>query len=375
MKLISRGGAAASSCYKWLSCFCAALVLFAAGCRTTPSSTPTSQAPAATNALVDTSLGAPAVVAWRGLHVHVNSDKDLDMLEKKLPALATNGVNVFVVQVDYSFDFQSHPELRPKYYITKAKAREFTAAARRVGIQVIPQLNCLGHQSFTNITYSLLTKYPQLDETPGQFPDNKGIYCRSWCAQNPEVYKIIFPLIDEIADAFQANAFHVGMDEVFIIGDKSSPLDHDQDPAKLFADCVNKLHQHIVVERKMQMLMWGDRLLNAWTMGNHMYEESMNGTWPAVDKIPRDIIICDWHYLAQTNYPSVPFLLSKGFRVWPSGFQPLDATTDFSKFCLEQRATNQNLIGYLATTWSYSHKVDITTWPPITQILPAWKDK
>jgi hypothetical protein len=345
-------------------------VLALGGCCTAPSSkTPPT--------LIDTSLGAPAVVAWRGLHEHVQTDKELDALEKQLPVLAADGVNVFVIQVDYGFDFQSHPELRYRYYITKAKAREFTAAARRVGIQVIPELDCLGHQSGGTNTYPLLVKYPQLDETPGQFPNNKGIYCRSWCSENPDVYKIVFPLIDELADAFQANAFHVGMDEVFIIGDKSSPLDHDQDTAKLFADCVNKLHQHIVGERRMQMLMWGDRLLNAWTMGNHMYEESMNGTWPAVDMIPKDIIICDWHYDYHTNYPSVPFLLDKGFRVWPCGFQPLDATKQFSQFSLEQRENNKNVIGYLATTWSYAYRtnITITTWPPITQILPAWKDK
>jgi hypothetical protein len=179
-------------------------------------------------------------------------------------------------------------------------------------------------------------------------------------------------LIDEIADAFQADAFHVGMDEVFIIADKSSPLDHDQDPAKLFALCVNKLHEHIVGDRKMQMLMWGDRLLDAHTMGDHMYEESMNGTWPAVDMIPKDIIVCDWHYLNQTNYPSVTFLLNKGFRVWPSGFKPLDAAEALSQFSLKERQTNPNLIGYLATTWS-ARTNDLSVWPPITQIMPEWK--
>ncbi|HSY27074.1 MAG TPA: family 20 glycosylhydrolase, partial [Burkholderiaceae bacterium] len=235
----------------------------------------------------------PPGETWRGVDVPVQSDKELDVLEKDLPRFATVGVNVVIVEVNYNFDFKSHPELREGRYITRAKAREFAAAARAQGISVIPEMECLGHQSIGKTTRRLLVKYPELDETPGKFMDNKNIYCRSWSPQNPEVYQIVFPLIDEISDAFQANAFHVGMDEVFIIGDKSSPLDHDQDPAKLLAVCVNKLHEHIVGERKMQMLMWGDRLLDAHTMGNHMYEESMNGTWPAVDMIPKDIILCD----------------------------------------------------------------------------------
>lgn len=362
--------------------FAIALLLLATGCRNTSTngSAPSQSWP--TNHQMNDippsrrPSSAPANETWRGVHVPVQDDQQLDALERELPQFAADNVNVLVIEVNYNFDFKSHPELRPSRFITKAKAREFTAAARRLGIKVIPELDCLGHQSWAETTLPLLAKYPQLDETPGKFMDNKGIYCRSWCPENPEVYRIVFSLIDEIADAFQADMFHVGMDEVFIIADKSCPLCHDQDPAKLFADCVNRLHEHITGERKMQMLMWGDRLLDAHTMGNHMYEESMNGTWPAVDMIPKDIIICDWHYDFHTNYPSVPFFLSKGFRVWPSGFRPLDATEAFSQFSLEQREHNKDVIGYLCTTWSeVRSNSDLGTWPPITKILPEWKNK
>jgi hypothetical protein len=338
--------------------FCSLLLILAiAGCATSPTQKP-----------------LPTTETWRGVHVPVGDDKQLGVLEDDLPQFAETGVNVVVVEVNYNFDFKSHPELRPAHYITSAKAREFTEAAKRLGIRVIPELNCLGHQSWGKTTGPLLAKYPELDETPGKFMNNKGIYCRSWCPQNPEVYQIVFPLIDEISDAFEADAFHVGMDEVFIISDKSCPRCHDEDPAKLFALCVNKLHDHIVGERKMQMLMWGDRLQNAYTMGNHMYEESMNGTWPAVDMIPKDIIICDWHYDSHPDYPSVPYFAQKGFRVWPSGFRPLDATKTYSDFSLGQREKSKNVIGYLCTTWS-ARTNDLAAWPPITQILPDWKGK
>ena len=334
------------------------LLVLAAGCRTQSGQLKTA---------------VPVAETWRGVHMAVESDSELAVLEGQLPKLAEVGVNVLVVQVDYHFDFQLHPELRAARFITKAEAREFVEASKKLGIRVIPELDCLGHQSSGVITLPLLAKYPQLDETPGQFPNNQGIYCRSWCPQNPGVNKIVFPLIDELVDAFQADAFHVGMDEVFIIADKNCPRCRGGDPAKLFAKAVNDLHRHIVGKRKLQMLMWGDRLLDAKTMGYDRWESATNGTARAVNLIPKDIIICDWHYRQQINYPSVSFLLKKGFRVWPSGWQPLEATKAFSQFSIEQRRKNKRILGYLCTTWDKVKPGDVGDWPPITEILPEWK--
>ena len=308
---------------------------------------------------------------WRGVHLGLHGDEQIGSLTEQLPKLSKLGANVLVVEVNYAFDFQSHPEIRPGQFISKTRARELVAAARAHGINVIPQINCLGHQSWSRNTGELLKHYPQFDETPGQYAENKGIYCRSWCPQNPEVNKVVFALIDELLDAFDANAFHVGMDEVFIIGSEYCPRCKGQDPAKLFAKAVNDLHAHIVDERKLEMLVWGDRLLDSKALGYSLWEAATNGTPPAVDLIPKDIIVCDWHYGKKTEYSSVPFLLEKGFRVWPSGWQPLEASVAFSAFSRQQK--NPRLIGYLCTTWGKVKVPDLAEWPPITEVLPKWK--
>ena len=212
---------------------------------------------------------------WRGVHLGLHSDQQAAALMEQLPKLSALGVNVLVLEVNYSFDYQSHPEIRPSQFTTKARARELVKSARNHGINVIPQINCLGHQSWSRNTGELLKQHPDFDETPGQFPENKGIYCRSWCPQNPEVNKVVFALIDELADAFDANAFHAGMDEVFIVGSEFCPRCKGRDPAKLFAKAVNDLHQHIVDERKMKMLIWGDRLLDAKALGYSLWEAAM----------------------------------------------------------------------------------------------------
>lgn len=307
----------------------------------------------------------------RGVHLLVNTDDELTTLRTRLPALAAAGVNAVIVEVGYNFAYQSHPELAAKQGSTRAGARLLAAEARRVGIRLIPELDCVGHQSWAATTFALLTKYPEFDETPGQYPANKDIYCRSWCPQHPGVYPIIFDLIDELVEAFEADAFHVGMDEVFLIASEFCPRCQGGNPAELFAHAVKTLHGHVVGQRRLEMLMWGDRLLDADLMKGGEWEYARNGTAGAVDLIPKDIVVCDWHYEKQAAYPSVPFLLGKGFRVWPASWQPLDAAKAFSDFCREQR--DPRLVGFLTTVWGKEKIEHIDRWPPVADVLRDWR--
>jgi hypothetical protein len=308
---------------------------------------------------------------WRGIHLMLGSDSQAAALQEQLPKLAALGVNALVLETDYNFEFKSHPELSSPGCVTQDRAHKLAAEAHRLSIRLIPQINCLGHQSWSKTTLSLLVKYPELDETPGQFPNNTNIYCRSWCPQNPEVNKVVFALVDELVKAFEADAFHAGMDEVFIIASEHCPRCKGGDPAKLFAKAVNDLHDHIVKERKWEMFLWGDRLLDAKTMGYGEWESARNGTAAAVDLIPKDIVLCDWHYELRTNYPSVPFLVEKGFRVWPSGWKSLPAAQAFSEFSRQQNSSR--VVGYLCTTWGAVRIPALAEWPPLVEVIKEWK--
>jgi hypothetical protein len=308
---------------------------------------------------------------WRGIHIIVGDDKALGVLGDQVPALAKSGVNVIVVEVDYSFQYARRPEMRKPDGVSKAAATKFAKLCRANGVRPIPPINCLGHQSWAEDTDTLLTAHPEFDETPGQFPKNKGIYCRSWCPQNPEVDKVVFDLVDELIEAFQADAFHVGMDEVFLIASEHCPKCKGGDPAKLFALAVNKLHDHIVGKKKLEMLMWGDRLLDGKSTGYGDWEAATNGTAPAIDLIPKDIVLCDWHYDKRADYPSLKLLADKGFKVWPSGWKDVSGTEAFAGKAKEVK--NKRILGHLCTTWGAVKPEDLPTWPPILAALKIWK--
>ncbi|MGO9914301.1 MAG: family 20 glycosylhydrolase [Isosphaeraceae bacterium] len=291
--------------------------------------------------------------AWRCLHMMAPSRDQLiwltQAIEKKL---APWGVNVLIFEVNYNFAFPSHPELRAggNGALQIEDVHKLKAVCQKHGIRLIPLFNCLGHQSWSHRTFPLLIKHPEFDETPELPQDNKGIYCRSWCPLHPGVNAFVFALIDDLIDAFGADALHVGMDEVFLVANAGCPRCKGKDPAELFARAVNDLHQHLVEKRKLTMLMWADRLLDDAKFGYGKWESSRNGTAGAIDRIPKDIILCDWHYeTRRQGYPSIAYFQQKGFRVLPSTWRNKEAA--LAVLAEARKGATDRLIGHVCTCW------------------------
>ncbi len=300
---------------------------------------------------------------WLGVHLMLTNRGQTEALTEAIPGLAGAGINTVVAEINYGFAYQSHPELASDNASSKEQIGKLVAECRRYKIRLIPQFQCLGHQSWSQHTFTLLTKYPQFDESPGQYPENKDIYCRSWCPLHPEVNPIIFSLMDELLDAFQADALHVGMDEVFLIGEESCPRCKGRDKAELFAKAVNDYHKHLVEDKKVEMLMWGDRLIDSNKIQYGEWEASANGTSRAIDLIPKDIIICDWHYEPREAYESVPMFLEKDFRVWPCSWKNAKAAKSLIDYSRVQ--DNPRMLGHLNTTWGAVPIKDLATFEPI----------
>ena len=304
---------------------------------------------------------------WYGIHLLMRTNAEMEALVEETPRLAGMGINVLLAEMNYDFAYDSHPELRSANAITKANVRKLVQTCRKHKVRLIPQFQCLGHQSWAETTFPLLIQYPEFDETPGQFPENKGIYCRSWCLQHPQVNPIVFDLFDELLDIFEADALHVGLDEVFLIGSEYCPRCKGQNTADLFAKAVNDYYAHLVTKRGVEMLMWGNRLLDGAATGYGEWEAALNGTHPAVDRIPKDIIQVDWHYTLLEAYPSIPFFLEKGFRVWPGGWREVEATQ--ALYAYAQQFPDKRMLGHLFTTWGSVKPGSLAEWPPIKTVL------
>ncbi|HET6251066.1 MAG TPA: family 20 glycosylhydrolase [Tepidisphaeraceae bacterium] len=305
--------------------------------------------------------------AWKGIHLSAYGGRGLVQLAGQIPKLAGMGLNTLIVEVGYAFDFRSHPELSDGGNISAKQAKSLSATCREHHVRLIPGFDCLGHQSWSKTTMPLLKKYPEFDETPGQFPGNKGIYCRSWCPRHPKVNETVFALLDELVDAFDSDAIHVGMDEVFIISSEFCPRCKGTSPADSFALAVNDLHDHVVGKRKLEMLMWGDRFVDGKATRYGKWEASENGTFPAIDKVPKDIVLCDWHYEKRDDYPSIAQFLKKGFRVWPCGWKDVAATK--ALMSAEHKNASPRMLGHLCSTWGSVSIDKLAEWPPVVEGL------
>ncbi len=275
--------------------------------------------------------------------------------------LAPRKVNTLILRVDYHYQFESHPELRDTEALSRADVKKLVAACRKDGIKIIPQINLLGHQSFGNHLGKLLSQYPEFDETPWvkmpekyKWPNPDKLYCKSYCPLNPKVHDVIFPVIDELCDVFEADAFHAGMDEVFYLGEDGCPRCGGRDKAELFAGEVRRIDDHLR-EKNRRLWIWGDRLIDGKTTGLGEWEASYKSTARSIDLISKDVMICDWHY--ERPDPTAVYFAMKGFDVvtcpWKSAATGVKQTDDMIRWretCSPEMRSHFQ--GMAQTVWS-----------------------
>ena len=298
----------------------------------------------------------------RGFCIGAPAPKDVDAFTKFIvEELAPRKVNTLVLRVDFGYQYKSHPELSDSISLSKADVKKMVDACKKNNIRIIPQVNLLGHQSWASHTTKLLTVYPQFDETPHvkmpekyAWPNADNLYCKSYCPLHPDVHKVVFDIIDEICDVFETDAFHAGMDEVFYIGDDKCPRCSGRDKAELFAGEVEVLNDHLA-QKKRELWIWGDRLIDGKTTGLGIWEASYNNTHRAVDMIPKNVVICDWHYERADKTPV--YFAMKGLRVvtcpWRMPALAARQAEDMVNFRKESSKVMQDKFhGMMQTVWS-----------------------
>jgi N-acetyl-beta-hexosaminidase len=301
-------------------------------------------------------------LAIRGLAIAAPDKGNVDRFVKFMnEELGPRKVNKLILRVDYNYQYKSHPELVNENALSQIDVDKLVKAAQVNDIDLIPQINLLGHQSWASTTEKLLEVYPEFDETPGVkmpveyvWPNEDGLYCKSYCPLHPGVHKVVFEIVDEIIEAFQANAFHAGMDEVFYLGHEDCPRCQGRDKAELFAGEVTKIRNHLALNGR-RLWIWGDRLIDGKETGIGLWEASYNNTHRAIDMIPKDVMICDWHY--ERVDPTAVMFAMKGLDVATSPWRNTGLALKQKKMMQDLRANatpemKEHFTGMVQTVWS-----------------------
>jgi hypothetical protein len=274
--------------------------------------------------------------------------------------LAPRGFNMIVLQVRYRYRFKKHPEVWGYDPLSYEDVKALLAVCKKHNIKLVPKMNLIGHQSgFPNeptdgilhghndtasdIPDGLLRAYPSFDEQPNE---REVFYARSICLSSRPARIVVCELIDELMDVFEADCIHIGCDEALNVG--LCPECSKKSKGELIADWVGALNDH-VKKRGGTVMMWGDRLLSTEESGYDCWDSDGNGTHKALEMLPRDIVICDWHYNKYPKYTSVDIFGNAGFKIMLSPWRDKERLESFLNYAMEN--DNGHVLGVLMTTW------------------------
>lgn len=123
-----------------------------------------------------------------------------------LPQLADWGYNTlwwhFMDDAGFALRLQSHPELASPFAFSRAETARLVRQAARHGIEVVPEVECLGHA----LSITALPRYARLFN--GEPHGHNAV-----CPSHPDTLPLIRDIIEEVAALFHSPYFHAGLDE------------------------------------------------------------------------------------------------------------------------------------------------------------------
>ncbi len=227
----------------------------------------------------------------RGLMLDVSRGKvpTARTLEELVELCARLRLNVLMLYVEHTFDFQRHPEIGAGSSPLDAQtilALDAFAADR--GVELVPCLQSLGHME----RVLSLDRYAGLAESDRRW---------SLSPARPGTYALLGDLYDEFLPLFRSTRFNANCDEPFDLGQgRSRSLARRIGPGGVFAGHVRKLRR-LAADRGKRLMIWADFALQ--------HPEHLA-------KLDRDVVLLDWWYEAEFDADRIRRLRRKGFEVW-----------------------------------------------------------
>ena len=291
--------------------------------------------------------------------------ENMDYLKSFIDFTHNYGYNYLVLYLEGRIRTKTFPYMAANESYTPDEMRRIVDYAGKKKIDVIPVMSTLGHAEH-------FLKHPELehlaelrDDRVGRFSTFKHVFCPSLS----ETYEFLGDYLEEISGLFPSEYFHAGCDEAWDIGycDLCKKRLESETQADIFAAHLIESHSIIAKKLKKKMLMWDDLFEN--------YPQ-------ALKKIPKDIIMCMWHYDKLADKPQAHFgnkqRIDKLAQYESMGFKHIFAPRESSMrniSTLSSYASKYTPIGGLVTVWELSHSFLLSYYPAIAYAGLLWSGK
>ena len=303
----------------------------------------------------------------RGAHLMIPSRENIPFFKRVIKyILSPMGYNFILLQISAGMEFKRHPEINEAYvaaakkgregiwppfphdcvadgqFITQDETRDLVAYCRGFGIDVVPEVQSLGHVQFMTIAHpeiaELAEDAPRYDPNAVDAREEDirpaDFYPHNYCPSNEKSYELLFDMLDEIIEVIQPREYvHMGHDEVYGIG--ICPICRQKDPADLFAQDVNRIHDYLAA-RGLKMMIWADMLQPV----------TKYRTPAAIHKIPKDILLLDFIWYFHMDKDIEDNLLAKGFHVMMGNMY----SSHYPRY--ERRITKPGMVGAQISAWT-----------------------
>jgi len=303
-------------------------------------------------------LGDGYLIDWpdiknRVFHFKISKNLTFDDAYKILKKIRLQNYNNLIVQLQ-DVNFNSLEKINNDKFWNKESLLKLKNISKEFNIEFIPELKLLTHQE------KLFRKnYPELMYNS-----------QTYNPENNKTKNKIEQLLIEVIETLNPKIIHIGHDEasgVIERHNKKKDLNPNEKPisAEQFKSSILFLHSFLKKEN-VQIWMWGDMFLNREKYSN-MFKWSNHGNIEfekIIDDLPRDIIICDWHYFDnQQEFPSSMFFIKNGYKTFGATWKKHITIINFSNYIF---SLNRNENGMIATSWRYVGKND---WEKVDDII------
>lgn len=250
----------------------------------------------------------------------------IDSLKRQVDALSSAKMNVFHWHLtdtqSWPIEVESYPEMTkdaysPREVYTAKDVRELVQYAKERGVRVVPELDLPGHSNsgWRQVDSGIIAcgdkpwEDVAVEPNPGQLE-----------ITNPNTYKVLKNVYEDISALFDDSSFHVGFDEVNLNCYLTSPavrkwLKKNGDAHDLVQYWVNQTLPIFRNRPDRKLIMWQDSVLSKDISANNIPKDIALQSWVGGLEVIRDIISRGYEVIASS---SEFVYLDCGFGGWVS---------------------------------------------------------